>query len=42
MAKNKMSDLRDHLFATLEALQDPDKPMDLERARAIYEPAGAC
>lgn len=34
---NKMTDLRNHLFATLEALQDPDKPMDIERAKAIAE-----
>ena len=27
--KNKMTDLRDHLFETLEALKDPDKPMVL-------------
>ncbi len=39
MAKNKISDLRDHLFETLEALKDPDKPMDLNRARAISEVA---
>lgn len=37
--KNKMQDLRDHLFATLEALQDPDKPMDLERATVIAKTA---
>lgn len=35
MAKNKINDLRNHLFETLEALKDPEKPMDLERARAI-------
>jgi hypothetical protein len=35
MAKNKISDLRDHLFETLEALKDADKPMDIERARTI-------
>ena len=35
--KNKMTDLRDHLFATLEALQDEDKPMDIDRAKAIAE-----
>lgn len=35
MAKNKINDLRNHLFETLEALKDPDKPMDLDRARAI-------
>lgn len=33
--KNKIEDLRNHLFATLEALRDPDKPMDLERAKTI-------
>ncbi|MNF49281.1 hypothetical protein D3C84_305490 [compost metagenome] len=35
--KNKMTDLRNHLFATLEALQDPDKPMDIDRAKAIAD-----
>lgn len=35
MAKNKMTDLRDHLFATLESLRDEEKPMDLDRARTI-------
>jgi hypothetical protein len=35
VAKNKITDLRDHLFETLEALKDPDKPMDLDRARTI-------
>lgn len=35
MAKNKIGDLRDHLFETIEALKDPDKPLDLERARVI-------
>lgn len=34
---NKMSDLRDHLFETLQALKDKDKPMDLERAKAVAE-----
>jgi hypothetical protein len=33
--KNKLEDLRNHLFATLEALQDRDCPMDLERAKTI-------
>lgn len=37
--KNKLVDLRNHLFATLEALQDPDKPMEIDRARAISEVA---
>lgn len=32
-----MTDLRNHLFATLEALQDPDKPMDIDRARAVAD-----
>lgn len=35
--KNKMVDLRNHLFATLEALQDQDNPMDIDRAKAIAE-----
>jgi hypothetical protein len=37
--KNKMTDLRNHLFSTLEALQDPDKPMELERAKVIADVA---
>jgi hypothetical protein len=35
--KNKIQDLRNHLFETLEALKDPDNPMDIARARAISE-----
>ena len=35
MAKNKITDLRDHLFETIEALKDPDNPMEIERAKAI-------
>lgn len=35
--KNKIEDLRNHLFATLEALQDKEKPMELDRARTISE-----
>lgn len=35
MAKNKIGDLRNHLFETLEALKDPDAPMEIERALAI-------
>lgn len=34
-----MDDLRNHLFATIEALQDDDKPMPIDRARAICEVA---
>jgi hypothetical protein len=37
--RNKMVDLRNHLFATLEALQDPDKPMELARAKTIADVA---
>lgn len=37
--KNKIDDLRNHLFATLEALQDKDAPMDIERAKAVSEVA---
>lgn len=39
MAKNTLQDLRDHLFATLEALSDDEKPMDLERGKAICQAA---
>jgi hypothetical protein len=35
--KNRISDLRNHLFETIEALKDPEKPMDVDRARAISE-----
>jgi hypothetical protein len=37
--KNKIEDLRDHLFETLEALKDPDKPMDIARAKAVADVA---
>ncbi len=37
--KNKIDDLRNHLFATLEALQDQEKPMELGRAKTIAEVA---
>ncbi len=37
--KNRMTDLRNHLFATLEALQDEEKPMDIQRAKAISDVA---
>lgn len=37
--KNKIGDLRDHLFETLEALRDETKPMDLDRARAVADVA---
>lgn len=37
--KNKIEDLRNHLFAALEALADHDKPMELDRARAIADVA---
>jgi len=35
--KNKIEDLRNHLFATLEALQDQDNPMELDRAKVIAD-----
>lgn len=38
-AKNKIGDLRDHLFETLEALRDKEDPMDIERARTVAEVA---
>lgn len=35
MAKNKLSDLRDHLFETIEMLKDPESGMTVEKAKAI-------
>jgi hypothetical protein len=37
--KNRMSDLRNHLFETLERLKDKDEPMDPDRAKAVSEVA---
>ena len=37
--KNRISDLSNHLFETIEALKDPDRPMEVQRAKAIYETA---
>ncbi len=37
MPRNKIDDLRNHLFETLEALKDEEKPMDLARARAVAD-----
>lgn len=37
--KNKIEDLRNHLFATIEGLLDTDKPLDVERAKAVAQVA---
>lgn len=37
--KNKIQDLRDHLFATIEALLDDKAPLDVERAKAVADVA---
>lgn len=37
--KNKIDDLRNHLFATLEALSDDENPMALDRAKVIADVA---
>lgn len=37
--RNKIEDLRNQLFETLEKLNDDDAPMDLNRARTIAEVA---
>lgn len=39
MPKNKIEDLRNHLFETIEKLGDDEKPMDLARAKAVAEVA---
>lgn len=36
---NTISDLREHLFATLAALRDKETPMEIERAKAISDVA---
>ena len=35
--KNKIEDLRNHLFETIERLKDDESPMDLDRAKTISE-----
>jgi hypothetical protein len=37
--KNKIEDLRNHLFATLEDLRDKDNPMAIDRALAVAKVA---
>lgn len=39
--KNKMTDLRNHLFEELERIKDRDTSFDVERAKAIIEIAKA-
>jgi hypothetical protein len=37
--RNKIGDLRNHLFIALESLLDEENPMPVERAKAIAEVA---
>ena len=37
--KNTIDDLRNRLFATIEALIDPENPMSLDQAKAINQTA---
>lgn len=37
MPRNKIDDLRNHLFETLEALKDDEAPMDIARAQAVAD-----
>lgn len=39
--KNRIEDLRNHLFATIEGLLDEDDPMDITRAKAVSNAAQA-
>lgn len=39
MPRNKIEDLRNHLFETLEKLHDKVEPMELDRAKAIADVA---
>lgn len=41
MAKNRLTDLRDHLFETLEELRDKQEPGDIDRAKAVANIAQA-
>jgi hypothetical protein len=35
--KNKIEDLRNHLFAAIEGLMDDENPMDIARAKAVSD-----
>ncbi len=37
--KNTLNDLHNHLFETLESLKDDEKPMDIDRAKAVCQVA---
>lgn len=37
--KNKIEDLRNHLFVAIEGLLDTDNPMDVNRAKAVADVA---
>jgi hypothetical protein len=37
--KNKIEDLRNHLFATLEGLLDEESPLEIDRAKAVADVA---
>lgn len=39
MARNKIEDLRNHLFATLEGLLDKEEPIEIDRAKAVADVA---
>lgn len=39
MSDNTITELRTHLFDTLQQLKDKDKPMDIERAKTIADVA---
>jgi hypothetical protein len=39
--KNKIEDLRNHLFVTIELLLDEENPMDIARAKAVSNAAQA-
>jgi hypothetical protein len=37
--RNKIDDLRNHLFATIEGLLDQDNPIEIDKAKAIADVA---
>ena len=37
--KNTMTDMRNHIFATIEGVLDPDNPLALDKARVVVSAA---
>lgn len=35
--KNKIEDLRNHLFAAIEGIMDDERPLEIEKAKAVAD-----